>query len=437
MKKFKHLLLSVVLVAISAYVYSQQWQDVTPAGFVHGIYSNSFLNNNQGWLCARDSSQSNSAMILHTSNACLDWDTCYTFQGGMHFARIQMIDCLIGYGAGGYELPVFRRTTDGGHTWQDITDPILMQNGGPLDQSTAFFFVSADTGFYGGVHSLYRTVNGGLSWSKVEIPPDALPSTPEMSEYRINEIYFSGSKCGWASGIGWYSCILKTTDGGQTWQLAHTGGSGTYRSLHFINCNRGGFLVNTSYTPYFVATPDNFDSVYYHSFYGIPFTPMALCFQNDSVVWVGGWPEGLILRSTDSGLTFDTINPNGISPYDFGVSSITFFENTGYAIGSHVFKYIDTLNTAIHQIPFAENKLSIYPNPSSGKINLNLISQKSETAELRIYATDGRCVWKKSERILAGENKFHYSFDWLKPGSYMMEIAGARYITSQKFILRR
>ncbi len=75
--------------------------DVTPQAYVLGIYSNSFINSNEGWLCARDSTQTNSAQLLYTSNACLDWDTCFTFPGGMRFNRIQMIDSLNGFGAGG------------------------------------------------------------------------------------------------------------------------------------------------------------------------------------------------------------------------------------------------------------------------------------------------------------------------------------------------
>ncbi len=184
-------------------------------------------------------------------------------------------------------LSIFWRTTDGGHTWQDITDTVLMQNGGPLEHSAAFFFIDADTGYFGGRFShLFKTVNGGLSWVQIEIPPDAQPSTPEIDEYWIQEIYFSGSTCGWAIGNGLYSCILKTNDSGQSWQLAYSSlFPGKYfSSLHFTDCNQGGFLVTTSYTPSLKMTFNNFDSIYSHVFDGLPSIPSALCFQNDSTV---------------------------------------------------------------------------------------------------------------------------------------------------------
>jgi len=438
MKNFKIILIAVISIIASS-SYAQKWQDVTPGGQTIGTYSSSFLNYNEGWLCVRDSAQTYPAMLLHTSNACQDWDTCYTFPGGMRFNRIQMIDSLCGYGVGGYGLSIFWRTTDGGHTWQDITDPVLMQNGGPLEQSAAFFFANADTGFYGGFSCLYRTVNAGLSWLQIEIPADGQPTTPEIDGYRIDEIYFSGPTCGWATGNGLYSCILKTTDSGQTWQLAFSsyGTSQYYAGLHFADCNRGGFLVTTSYTPYLIMTTTNFDSIYSHSFYGIPSTPTALFFENDSVIWVGGWHDGNIQRSTDSGLTFETLNPSGISLQYLGVSEIAFFGDSGYAIGNHVYKYIDTLNTAVHPIPIAENMMSVYPNPSNNTVNIGITVNKSEKVTIELHTIQGKCVLVKKENLCTGDNHIRLSVKNLEAGIYLLSLKGNSINSARKLVIKR
>jgi hypothetical protein len=368
----------------------------------------------------------------------MDWDTCYTFPGGMRFNRIQMIDSLYGYGAGGYGLSIFWRTTDGGRTWEDITDPVLMQNGGPLEQSAAFFFTNADTGFYGALTCLYRTVNAGLSWSQIEIPADGLPSTPEINGYRINEIYFSEPTCGWATGNGDCSCVLNTTDSGQSWQLAYSSyGYRNYTGLHFTDCNRGGFLVTTSYTPYLIMTPNNFDSIYGHSFNELPSTPTALCFQNDSIVWAGGWQDGFIQRSTDSGLTFETLNPSGISPEYLGISEIIFFGDSGYAIGNHVYKYIDTLNTAIHPKPAAKDKISLYPNPADNNITIEIAADKPAKVTIELYSPEGKCVLSKAENLDTGVNHIRLSVKSFRSGIYFLRVNSTHFNSVRKLVIER
>jgi photosystem II stability/assembly factor-like uncharacterized protein len=437
MKNIKVVLI-VIFSIITFLSFAQQWQDVTPGGQTIGTYSSSFINYNEGWLCVRDTAQTNPAMLLHTSNACLDWDTCYTFPGGMRFNRIQMIDSLYGYGAGGYGLSIFWRTTDGGRTWQDITDPVLMQNGGPLEQSAAFFFTNADTGFYGALTCLYRTVNAGLSWSPIEIPADGQPATPEINGYRINEIYFSEPTCGWATGDGSCTCALKTTDSGQSWQVAYGTYGGRYiTGLHFADCNRGGFLVSTGYTPYLIMTSANFDSTYSHYFDGLPSTPEALCFQNDSVVWVGGWQDGFIQRSTDSGLTFETLNPPGISHEFWGISEIIFFGDSGYAIGNHVYKYVDTLNTAINPKPAAEDKISLYPNPANTNITIEIAAHKPEKVTIELYSPEGKCVLAKTEHLSTGVYQIRLSVKSLRAGIYFVRLNGNHFNSVSKLIIER
>jgi photosystem II stability/assembly factor-like uncharacterized protein len=438
----KHITILPVLIfsLIASLSHAQKWQDVTPYGYRN--IGASFISKNQGWLTVRDTTSFCLFRILHTNNGGTTWDTCSTFQEGFFPKRFQMVDSLNGFVAG-ENYPVstlFYSTHDAGYTWQDITDSVLMKDDGLLDQSMAFYFIDSEKGFYGGLNCLFKTLNGGLSWEQIEIPPDAKPSTPEMNEYRISELYFTGADCGWATGNGLYSCILKTTNGGESWQLAYNPSSFSqnYSQLHFYDSIHGGFVAYPDFIPYLVFTADNFNSVYGANFTEPPGGIFTLQFQNDSTVWVAAeGVNGVILRSQNGGITFDTLNPEGFENTSFRVTDFSFFENSGYAIGSHVFKYIDTLNTAIRQIPFAEKKFSIFPNPSSGNINLSLLSQKSETAQMRIFTTDGRCVWKKSEKMLSGENNFHYSLGGLKPGLYRMEIAGAGYVTSQNFILRR
>jgi hypothetical protein len=64
-------------------------------------------------------------------------------------------------------------------------------------------FVDASTGWVvGGL--IYKTTDGGLTWTQQFLPPDLLFS-----------VSFADALHGWA--VGWGPTLLRTTDGGPTW----------------------------------------------------------------------------------------------------------------------------------------------------------------------------------------------------------------------------
>jgi hypothetical protein len=184
-------------------------------------------------------------------------------------------------------------------------------------------------------------------------------------------------------------------------------------------------------------TSANFDSTYSHYFDGLPSTPEALCFQNDSVVWVGGWQDGFIQRSTDSGLTFETLNPPGISHEFWGISEIIFFGDSGYAIGNHVYKYVDTLNTAINPKPAAEDKISLYPNPANTNITIEIAAHKPEKVTIELYSPEGKCVLAKTEYLNTGDNRIRLSVKSLRAGIYFVRLNGNHFNSVRKLIIER
>lgn len=385
-------------------------------------------------MCAQDST-SGATKLLRTNDGCSTWETCYTFITGNHFSRLQMLDSLNGYGAGGNGLSIFWRTSDGGHTWVDIADTSLMSYSKPLYQSDAFFFLNTDTGFFGGYKSLYKTVDGGASWVSISIPPDANPSTPETNSYSIHSICFSGNNYGWAGCWGLFSCILKTTDAGETWQVAdyHLG---TVGSLNFCDSTHGCYIVHSN-VPYIIFTSDNFISTYSKQFFEPMNDLVSVYFQDDSTVWAGGGMPGIFLRSKDTGLTFDTINPAGFENTDFGASEFQFFGNKGYAFGTHIFKYIDTINTALPQKTEYHNTLILWPNPADDVVTIKPDARQGEDILLTICTPEGVCLKQEKRRLQSGSKCISISVKDLVDGVYVIKAMGKYKNQSAKFLILR
>jgi|GEM_PF-7082419 len=132
-------------------------------------------------------------------------------------------------------------TTNGGSSWSrrpfpdSVTSLVMIQ------------FLGRDTGWVAGGRSLYRTTNGGQTWS--------LQSQDSLLGYW--SLSFVNGSLGWATKayspfcgttlICYGTRLLKTTDGGQHWSLVDS----SYRSgfvsevrylVRFVNANTGWHL---------------------------------------------------------------------------------------------------------------------------------------------------------------------------------------------------
>lgn len=90
-------------------------------------------------------------------------------------------------------------TTNGGSSW----NVSQVDTGNGILRST--FFVNDLTGFAAGsIYRLFKTTNGGNSWTQL--------SAPDTTKY---DIFFIDELTGWTVGFGGF--IAKTTDGGASW----------------------------------------------------------------------------------------------------------------------------------------------------------------------------------------------------------------------------
>lgn len=153
-----------------------QTKDITPPGVAPGdIRGFHFLDSGHGWLVANGASDPSHALQL------------------------------IAY-----------RTSDGGDTWQSspLGEPDLINTASAfapafidfLNASTGWVVAKTGSGTNFSVGSLFRTDDGGVTWTKLSIPTG-------------DPVYFTDANNGWAAGgVPFHSKLYVTRDGGATWQ---------------------------------------------------------------------------------------------------------------------------------------------------------------------------------------------------------------------------
>jgi hypothetical protein len=116
---------------------------------------------------------------------------------GNSLSSVSFADSNTGYTVGDYGTII--KTTDGGTTRTDIS----LASGG----LACVFFTAPQTGYIGGSvnqgnSSILKTTDGGISWQICS----------EQSQNGINGIFFTDANTGYA--VGNYGAILKTDNGG-------------------------------------------------------------------------------------------------------------------------------------------------------------------------------------------------------------------------------
>ena len=89
-------------------------------------------------------------------------------------------------------------------------------------------FFDAKTGWaVGEGGTVIRTTDGGTTWQKQESPVTAW----------LFSVHFFDTKTGWA--VGWDGTVIRTTDGGTTWKKQESPVTAHLDSVHFFDAKTG------------------------------------------------------------------------------------------------------------------------------------------------------------------------------------------------------
>ena len=157
---------------------------------------------------------------------------------------------------------------------------------------------------------MYKSTNSGIDWSYLNwgIP------------YILRSVFFINPQTGWTTG---YNNIYRTSDGGSTWTSAEVIPLGMYYSAHFANSLTGWAVGNSS-----IYKSTN-GGVYWNSQYAGLSGLYSLYFVNDQTGWAVG-DSSRILKTTNSGINWNIQS----SPGSTGYNKVYFLNSeTGWITG--------------------------------------------------------------------------------------------------------
>jgi len=436
-KNPKSAILTIFFILIFTSVNSQQWQNVSPAGY--NYFSTAyFINDKEGWVCARYGEWPDfHTDLVHTIDGTASFQPVFTFPNDFLAWSLQMVDSVNGYSFVEERSTTemfFWKTNDGGHSWIDITDSSMFKSDVPFYSSLGYFFVNKNNGFAGGLNSIYKTTDGGLSWNKMNTP--TIIDTVSSNAYIPNNFFFYDEFYGWAAcSLLWDAgFVLKTRDGGQNW-IACKPITGNLTNIHFTDSLHGGTTGgDLLYSRIALFTDDNFDTISHFYINNFPQLPDAVYFQNASTIWMSGWPA-VIYKSTDGGASFveydTTYATDDLTDW---LHDFQFFDSTGYAFSySFILKIIDTLHTSINA-PVAINELQVIPNPARNTCTVSLMSESAGKADIRLYSVEGILALSEEKYLKSGKNELLLDISKLLPGMYVLKINNKSNIYTSRII---
>jgi photosystem II stability/assembly factor-like uncharacterized protein len=284
---------------------------------------------------------STDCFLLHSHDGGSTWDTAFQTTG-VNFDQVHFVDSATGF-LGGTNRDVYIKSEDGGQIWEiDTVQPTIED----LHVHEIYFinnnigFIGASTGdMTGNGYTILKTVDAGKTWYQVFSDPFV----------GADKFFFLDQDTGYAiSPIIWYNnSVLKTTDGGESWDLisdnlgwwSFTGicmneeGNGVivgsagqiYQSDDFGNSWEAAFdnaFPNNTINRSFITGDSSIMANLYGGTGGIIWTKViesfdrgatwygsesypdgvsAICFIDNSVAFYGGTPGG-IYKSVDGGV---------------------------------------------------------------------------------------------------------------------------------------
>jgi photosystem II stability/assembly factor-like uncharacterized protein len=247
-----------------------------------------------------------SGLILKTTDGGSNWAKLLSGTTKKLYS-ISFPSYNIGYISG--DSGTMLKTIDGGMHWAS-------QSTGISSGIPSVSFVNQNIGYAAATDYILKTIDGGTNWTKQYINP-----------WGYYQVFFTDPDTGYASGMdGWGDEVLyKTIDGGLSWtDIFYSGGS----SMYFINASIGyittwsGCIVKTldGGASWELQCPENSGSLW------------PIFFTNKDTGYVAG-EDGRILKTTDGGSNWLNIITDWSK---YGLNSISFSgTKNGVAVGDY------------------------------------------------------------------------------------------------------
>jgi photosystem II stability/assembly factor-like uncharacterized protein len=391
-----HLILFYLICTAFLSTVKTQWvqQNSNTIKDIHALYC---IDSNNCFASSFDISMNTDSQILGTTDGGLNW-TVIALLNAFAANSLHFFNSNTGVVAGGLyatQPPILYRTTNGGQSWTNIS---FISHLGSI---ISIEFLNSGLGYAITSSGIFNSTNGGLNWAYVS-------SFPENS--RANEFDFINSN------TGWIACdsgkLYKTTNAGQNWFSLLTNTFSTMSDICFINELTGyssgalGTVIKTvngglDWSSLVSGTVEGLNTVF---------------FVNDLTGFAGG-STGLIIRTINGGMSWE-LSSSGVNSEIFDILFLN--QNIGYANGKNGLILKTTTGGIIGIEPFSSDipktyeLYQNYPNPFNPSTNIRFAVSRAAYVKLSVYDMLGREL-----EILVSEN--------LKPATYEVKWNAGKY----------
>lgn len=280
----------VVLITLAAAVHAQTGWTPKSINIDGDLVAVFFTSAERGWVAG------DNGYLAATSDGGNKW-TKYPLNTTEDINEIYFRNDDNGYLVAGRKMFI---TRDGGLTWQETRIYRSGEFGGGIPEFLSIRFSDKKRGYVVGsilrrvknedvvVDSLVmRTEDGGDTWQRVSVP----------AKTELFHLDFSGNARGWIVGDG--GVILSTRDEGRTWFRQTSGTTAPLFNVDFRD-DKEGYVVGKSGT---ILRTVNGGSTWESVATNFKETLMRVDFADDKNGWIVGY-GGNILRSNDKGKTW-------------------------------------------------------------------------------------------------------------------------------------
>lgn len=257
---------------------------------------------------------------------------------------IDFVNNNTGFAVGGFGTVL--KTSNDGVTWTKL-------NTGTSHRFISVDFINENTGYIGGLRqTLIKTTDGGSNWSDIQLPQEGQFD----SLYYILDIQFLNNNTGYVLGFFQLECkIWKTTNGGNNWTTQNTAGANYLNNLYFLDENNG-FSSGGAFGGEIIKTTNGGET--WQLVYNDNYEIHSMAFLNASTGFVG-CIEGRVYKTTDGGYTWNF----ALSDAGIDITSLNFLNaNTGFGFGtgSVYVKTTDGGNNWYESLPVGSSTSSQY-----------------------------------------------------------------------------
>lgn len=383
---------------------------------------------------------------------------------------------LVGYsesfGAGTENIYLVRTDVNGNTLWTQTYGGANQNQGLALDlNSDGGFIIAGYTNNMGaGSDDVYliRTDSlGNMLWQKT------YGGTNVDRAYAVKQttsggFILAGYTSSFSASYEFY--LINTDANGDTLWTKRFGGISNDRSYAVQQTSDGGFIAlgytlsfGSGQSDVYIIKTDASGNIQWTKVYGgstfdygyainqLPDNGYIIAGETESYGFGGGKPDMYIMRLDPVGDTLWTKTYGG-PDWDYGRAICSIPGNNFAAIGAaenlslgmsdiylitidSVGNPINGFTTATNNEIRSEKTFSLFPNPATGRVNINLNSPSTNSAQIIIFNAMGQLVYFQEHKVEVGSTVVQLNITQFTPGFYTVQVKQNNLLQSQKLII--